>query len=138
MWHKVIPEVCRKIEESGVLYHADASSSLYVCGFEFEMDDFDVTVEWGRIKDVWNLFYKYSPSQISGVNPMQFQFDLSGYKVDVMSYESETGIGPEDERELVHFAGQLVWTKKPSFYLNRMRKDHPIRESALHHFKIDK
>lgn len=137
MWHKVIPEICMMLDELGVKYHADASSSLYVNGFEFEMDDFDVTVEWGAINRVRMAFAQEQPSEITGSNPKQFYFKFLGCKIDVMSYENETGIGPESERHIVLYSGTEVWSKKPSFYLNRMRKDHPIRNAALQHFKMD-
>lgn len=138
MWQFVIPEICKKLEELNVRYHADASSSLFVNGFEFEMDDFDVTVEWGSIDRVRSAFEHLNPTYVTGTNPRQFHFELSEHKIDVMSYESNTGIGPQSERQVVVFAGTEVWTKKPSFYLSRMRKDHPIRSAALQYFKINK
>ncbi|TCS35202.1 hypothetical protein [Reinekea marinisedimentorum] len=135
MWHKVIPEICKKLEELDVRYHADASSSLFVCGFEFEMEDFDVTVEWGTIEIVRNAFESLNPTQVSGTNPKQFRFEFMGRKIDVMSYESDTGIGAYAERQLIEFSGAKIWTKIPSFYLSRMRKDHPVRNAALRYFK---
>mgnify|MGYP003119979072 CR=1 FL=1 len=137
MWHKLIPKVCRKLEELGVKYHADASSSLFVSGFCFEMEDFDVTVEWGSIERVRHSFINENPTDIRGCNPRQFTFNIKEHKIDVMSYESDTGIGPGSERQIVSFSGVEIWTKKPSFYLDRMRKDHPIRKEALQYFKVN-
>lgn len=50
MWYIVIPEVCKELEQAGIKYHADSSSSLYVNGFKLDMDDFDVTIEWSCIE----------------------------------------------------------------------------------------
>ena len=85
MWHKVIPAVCKKLESADIRYHADASSSLFVNGLDFEMDDFDVTVEWGCIEKSRNLFQNFGPSHIAGSNPKQFNFEISGYKIDILS-----------------------------------------------------
>ncbi|WP_196161140.1 hypothetical protein [Reinekea sp. G2M2-21] len=135
-WSPIILEVCQTLEKAEIRYHADASSSLYVHGFAFNMDDFDVTVEWGKIDQALALFEHCNPSPISGTNPRQFTFRLYGCLVDIMSYESKTGIGPDDERTQVMFAGYRVWSKVPAFYLSRMRKDHPIRAQA-HQFFTD-
>lgn len=134
MWNQIIPEIFRTIDGLGVKYHADASSSLFVNGFEFDMDDFDVTVEWGSIERVRDCFLNYQPSQIMGMGPRQFGFQYKGRKIDVMSFESTSGIGPESERAIVCYSGFYIWSKKPSFYLSRMRKDHPIRAAALEFF----
>ena len=134
-WSPIILEVCQTLEKAGIRYHADASSSLYVHGFAFNMDDFDVTVEWGKIDQALALFDHCNPTPISGTSPRQFTFRLCGYPIDIMAYESETGIGPDDERTQVMFAGYPVWSKVPSFYLSRMRKDHPIRNNAFAFFR---
>jgi len=134
MWSKVIPEVCKILEDAGIKYHADASSSLFVHGYDFDMDDFDITVEWNCIEQARELFMAASPTEITGISPQQFQFELGGHLIDIMSYESDSGIGPETERTRVNYAGARIWSKKPGFYLNRMKKEHPLREAALLHF----
>jgi hypothetical protein len=134
MWNKIIPAICQTLENANIRYHADASSSLFVHGFEFEMDDFDVTVEWSKIESARSAFSEFNPSEISGVSPKKFTFNVSGYAIDVMAYESETGIGPDCERTQVLFSGVEVWSKKPSFYLTRMRTNHPIRSAAFRFF----
>lgn len=134
MWQIIIPEICKAIERIGVSYHIDASSSLYVCGLEFEMDDLDVTVEWGRIERVRQAFLGFEPEVISGTDPQMFTFDCRGFPIDIMSYPSESGIGPETERTQVNYYGHTIWTKVPAFYLKHMRQDHPLRESAFTFF----
>jgi len=136
-WEAVILEVCRRLEDADIKYHADASSSLYVHGFSFDMDDFDVTVEWNKIDKARELFADHTPCEVTGVGPKRFQFTCMGRLVDVMAYQSNTGIGPEDERVCVNFAGDRVWSKVSSFYLHRMEKQHPIRKAAFQFFKID-
>ncbi|EAR10667.1 hypothetical protein [Reinekea blandensis] len=135
MWTVIIPEICKRIESLGVKYHVDASSSLYVYGLDFEMDDLDITVEWGKIGLVRQAFLQHQPEAISGTEPQKFTFVYRQYLIDVMSYQSESGIGLDSERIQVNFSGHTIWSKTPSFYLNRMRKDHPLRTSAFRFFK---
>ena len=41
----VITEVTNQLESEEILYHIDASSSLYVHEMDFYMDDLDATVQ---------------------------------------------------------------------------------------------
>lgn len=144
MWERIIVEVCQRLEAAGIRYHADASSSFYVNGFMFDMRDFDVTVEWGKIDSAHALFTEYNPTPISNLpqveasplesRPKRFCFQCKNHAIDVMSYESPGGIGPHDERTLVDFSGYKIWTKVPSFYLERMSADHPLRSAAVQYF----
>jgi hypothetical protein len=135
MWSEVIPLVCQRLETAGIRYHADASSSLFVQGLEFEMDDFDITVDWSSIEQARSLFMEFSPTEITGKSPKKFEFSVSDFPVDVLAYESETGIGPELERVQVNYSGIKIWSKKPEFYLSRMKKDHPLRTKAIQFFR---
>jgi len=134
MWAEIILIVCEKLDSANVRYHADASSSLYVNGFNFEMDDFDVTVEWGSIERVRSIFFQYYPTEVSGNNPSKFIFKINGKCIDVMSYKSKSGIGPASERHRVKFSGKYIWSKKPSFYLERVSAAHPHRADMLKFF----
>ena len=134
MWEEVIPEICGRLEAAGIRYHADASSSLYVNGFKFNMDDFDVTVDWNEFERAFVVFSDLNPIKSCVKSPQRLQFSYMGHSIDVIAYESETGIGPESERCSVMFSGHRIWTKIPGFYLERMRKDHPIRSAALEYF----
>jgi hypothetical protein len=133
-WQCVIPEICKTLDEAGIKYHADASSSLFVHGLPFEMDDFDVTVEWGKLEEVRQLFAADSPTEIEGNSPQRFQFIYRHKAIDVMAYESDSGIGPAQERTLVNFSGYDIWSKTPDFYLQRMKQTHPLRQKALSFF----
>ncbi len=130
MWPEIIHQVCASLDAAKIPYHADASSSFYVHGLEFDMADFDITVAWGSIQKARNLFVQYEPTPIVGDHPQAFQFEMDGFEIDCMSYQSETGIGPADERGQVEFHGKQVWSKKPVFYLANMRENHPLYTTA--------
>lgn len=134
MWAEVITDICSKLEAEQIRYHADASSALFVHGFDFDMEDFDLTVEWSKIEQAHKLFMEYAPTEISGDSPKQFKFDYRGRAIDVMAYQSETGIGPDDERVCIPYSGTRIWSKHPDFYLDRMRPEHPLKDAAFQFF----
>lgn len=118
--------IAAKLNEADIPYHLDASTALYVQGFDFEMDDLDVTVKWGCLEQSRESFSQYAPSPISAESPHSFHFHVNGLKVHVMTYESSTGIGSPNDRVQVSVGNVMVWTKTVEFYRRHMRADHPL------------
>lgn len=126
LWASIVKRVVSVLEENGIQYHVDASSSLYVHGVEFEMDDLDVTVEWGAIETVAELFKDRNPSEFSKDYPPSFKFPIANSVVHIMSYRSDSGIGDEKDRVQVEFNGVKVWSKSISYYQKHMSPEHRL------------
>ena len=64
-WERIINVVVAALEQEVIRYHLDASSSLYAHGVEFNMDDLDVTVEWGKINTAHALFSQHNTGTVT-------------------------------------------------------------------------
>ena len=125
-WEEIIKIVVSSLEVAGIRYHVDASSSLYVHGVEFEMEDLDLTVEWGAIHRARQLFLSHHPGLVTDQYPPSFRFWLNAKEVHVMSYESSSGIGSEHVRTTVQVGGIEVWSKTIEFYKAHMTPEHRL------------
>jgi len=132
-WERIINVVVTALEQEGIRYHLDASSSLYAHGVEFDMDDLDVTVEWGKINTAHALFSQHNPGTVTAAYPPSFRFYIDSREVHVMSYQSETGIGSNQDRTKVKVAGTEVWCKTIEFYKRNMTPSHRLW-GPLHEF----
>jgi len=134
-WERLIVKIAGAFGEASIPYHLDASTALYVQGIDFEMDDLDITVKWGCLDCARKLFIKRAPSPISSTPSPSFHFDVDGLKVDVLAYESPTGLGDPADRVQISVAGVRVWTKTVDFYRRHMRADHPLANLVSEHFR---
>jgi len=130
---KIIKVVVALLEQEGIRYHLDASSALYAQGVEFNMEDLDVTVEWGKINTAHALFSQHNPGTVTAAYPPSFRFYIDSREVHVMSYQSETGIGSNQDRTKVKVAGTEVWCKTIEFYKRNMTPSHRLW-GPLHEF----
>lgn len=133
-WETVIVKVVTVLDDADIEYHIDASSSLYVQGVDFNMDDLDITVKWGSINESHQVFEHYHPTELDGSYPVSFKFKVDEHEVHVMSYESITGIGDSIDRLQVKINNRSVWTKSIHFYEKNMGPNHPL-EKALSHYR---
>lgn len=130
-WEKVIIEVVNTLDNAKIEYHIDASSSLYVHGIDFDMDDLDITVKWGDIEKSYQGFKKYSPTKLDVNYPPSFKFEVDGNEVHIMSYESPTGLGEPNDRLKIQVNNCDVWSKTIDFYERHMRHDHPLKQAVI-------
>jgi len=125
-WEKTLHPIVLAFEEADIQYHVDASSSLFFQGVEFEMEDLDLTVEWGKIKNAYELFSLYKPSAVTSEYPPSFRFWINSREVHIMSYESKSGIGAPESRVKVKVSGIEVWCKTIAFYEKSMSPSHRL------------
>lgn len=137
-WEELIVLIASELEHNGIRYHIDASSALFVHGIDFEMEDLDVTVEWGSLEKARDVFKRFRPSKIEGAKPPSFEFLLDSMEVHLMSYRSSTGIGEASDRVQVAVQETLVWSKTVDFYYRHMKFDHPLLEIARSYIESGK
>jgi len=127
-WEKTVHQIASALDNANIQYHVDASSSLYFQGVEFEMDDLDLTVEWGKINNAHELFSLYSPSIVTLEYPPSFRFWVNSQEVHIMSYQGGTGIGKPQDRIKVNVGGCEIWCKTIAFYKESMTPTHRLWE----------
>lgn len=129
-WEILAITVSELLEHSQIRYHFDASTALYLHGIEFEMDDLDVTVEWGRIEDarkVLEIGLNSSPT-VESENSLKFQVEER--VLHVMTFQSDTGIGAEEDRILVPIADTRVWSKTVDFIFRHTNPSHALYKQS--------
>jgi len=93
----VIYRVADELEKAGISYSFDASTSLFVHGIEFDMDDVDVTVEWNCLADAHTVFLKYGAAAVVETAFSHFHFFMDKRRVHILSSERITDLGRDPE-----------------------------------------
>jgi hypothetical protein len=125
-WWKVIYKVADELEKEGIPYSFDGSTSLFVHGIEFEMDDVDVMVQWDNFQKSYSIFRKYRPSLIEEGTFSHFHFFIDNLKVHIMSSESIIDLSNDSERVKIEKDGHVLWSKCIDFYRRHIPSDHPL------------
>lgn len=125
-WGDVLLRVITTLDQHAIKYHVDASSSLYFQGVDFEMNDLDLTVEWGSIGEMVYIFEEYGPLGVSVGYPPSVRFYVEGNEVHILSYKSVSGIGESRDRVMVDVDGFSVWCKTIEFYKKNMGSKHRL------------
>lgn len=99
------------------------------------MDDLDITVKWGSLRQVMRLFKGYSPTDIALGYPPSIKFTMDNKVVHVMSYQSESGIGEAKDRVQVNFNGLSVWCKTIEFYQKHKEPNHRLHTPLQQYLK---
>lgn len=122
---KVILKVATCLQDAGIPYHFDASTSLFVHGIEIDMDDVDVSIEWGRFAETRDLFSMHNPTAIferDGWN--QFRLKIEGIEVHFLSAEGMTDLPSHSERNRIVWKDTVLWSKAVEFHRRHMASDH--------------
>ena len=129
-WEQLALWIADVFETNQILYHFDESSCLYLRGYEFDMDDLDITVMWGRIDDAHDTLAKEPRVAILAHSDLEFKARIENRIIHVMTYESDSGIGEDSDREQILVQGHPVWCKTADFYFKGITPSHPMYELA--------
>ena len=125
-WWKVIFQMADELNKEAVAYSFDASTSLFVHGIEFDMDDVDIMIEWDYFSKVHNLFEEYKPCGIKEGVFSHFHFFIDGLKVHIMSSPSISDLKNDSERVKIEKDGHVMWSKCVQFYRRHITSDNPL------------
>lgn len=122
----VICYLARLFESNNIEYQFDASTSVFIHGIDFIMDDIDVIVLKQYKDKVMQLLAEYEKTDIIVYNnSMEYFFaHLQGQKVHIMfPYSKKDCI--EETRDIVH-NGIKIHTKTLEFYRRHIKEDNPL------------
>jgi hypothetical protein len=108
------------------MYQYDASTSVFIHGIEFEMDDIDVCISYNEKVKVLDLLSEYSCSELKIYNErMEYCYvRICNIKVHLMFPYYKTDF-IEETRDIIH-NGTLIHTKTIEFYRRHLDSDHPL------------
>lgn len=121
----IIMDLAKIFEDHAIQYHFDGSTTVFVHGIDFSMDDIDITFPFDSINEIRELFERYNPSEvrfIQSIGLKHFCFYIRDEKIHCLFYE---GSIEDFSREDVKFIrdDQLIWAKSLDFYLRHAKKD---------------
>jgi environmental stress-induced protein Ves len=125
-WWTLIKQIAIELEEQKIPYHFDASTSVFVHGIDFDMDDIDILIQWDCFEKAHEYFKKYGATAIQNSSFSQFFFMVDNMKVHILSSERCTNLEDDNERVIIHKDNQILWSKSVSFYRRHHSDDHPL------------
>lgn len=123
---KVICYLAELFEVNSIEYQFDASTSVFIHGVEFIMDDIDVIILKQYKDKVKQLLTDYNQTDIEITqNSMEYFFvEIENQKVHLMFPYSKKDC-TEETRDIIHY-GVIVHTKTMEFYRRHIKDDNPL------------
>lgn len=121
----IIKELAKIFEVNDVQYHFDGSTSIFVHGIEFNMDDIDIVFPCESINIIRKIFKEYKPSEIGYVQSIglkHFCFYMRGEKIHCLFYEGSSENFSAEDVKLARDE-QILWSKSLDFYLRHAKVD---------------
>lgn len=125
-WWELIKQLAHELSVEKIIYHFDASTSLFVHGIDFDMDDIDIVIQWNYFEKAHDYFEKYGASLIETANFSQFFFMIDNMKVHILSSIRCTNLEEDSERVMIHKDDEILWSKSVGFYRRNHPDDHPL------------
>ncbi|BCN30928.1 hypothetical protein [Anaeromicropila herbilytica] len=122
----VICYLAELFEINNIEYQFDASTSVFIHGVEFIMDDIDVIILRQYKDKVKQLLINYNQTdiKISEYEMEYFFAEIQNQKVHFMfPYDKKDCI--EETRDIIH-NGVKVHTKTAEFYRRHIKNDNPL------------
>lgn len=122
----VICYLAEIFDRNNIEYQFDASTSVFIHGVEFLMDDIDVIVLKQYKEKVRQLLAEYKQTDMeTGDNSMEYFFvQIQNQKVHLMfPYFKKDCI--DETRDIIH-NGVKIHTKTMEFYHRHIKKDNPL------------
>ena len=130
---RVIKRLAKIFKDNSVLYHYDASTSVFIHGVDFEMDDIDIVFPYNSIELIRALFSDFDLSDIKhaeSIGLKHFKFYMDQEEIHCLFYEGAVeDFANEDVRLVVE--DQEIWAKSLKFYARNTSKDNPLLPRVL-------
>lgn len=121
----IIKELAKLFQENDTRYHFDGSTSVFVHGIHFDMDDIDIVFPFDSINETRELFKEYDPSEVRYVKNIglkHFCLYIRDEKIHCLFYECSFDDFSKEEVKLVKDY-QVIWAKSLNFYLRHAKKE---------------
>lgn len=119
----IIKKLTSMFKENNISYHFDASTSVFIHGIEFEMDDIDVVFMYKEKERVKELFMDYNMSQSQVVDEIGLEYffaEIDTQKVHCLFYDSSKTVSKDEfnkNAETVVVDEQEIMVQSLEFYL---------------------
>ncbi|WP_102398755.1 hypothetical protein [Haloimpatiens massiliensis] len=130
----VIKSLASIFEQNNIKYHYDASTSVFVHGIEFEMDDIDIVFMWheeNHLKEVFKGYGVTKTEYIQEIGLKYFWMEIDGQKIHCLLYKSDNSNLTEKEfnknAEAVYVDGQKIMTQTLEFYLKNCKDKNNLK-----------
>lgn len=130
---RVIKKLANILEESNISYHFDASTSVFIHGIDFEMDDIDIVFMYSEREKVKEVFkdYKMSLSErVCEIGLEYFFIEVEGQQVHCLFYESSQAINQDEfnkDAEVLLIEGQKMMVQSLEFYLKYSKDKQKLK-----------
>lgn len=124
-WNLII-ELADKLNELQIPYHFDASTSLFVHGIDFDMDDIDIMVEWNSFEKSHEYFMDYGAEPVMITTFFQFYVTMDGLPIHFLSSPRALNFSNDAERVQIIKEKHVIWSKSIEFYRRNHSDDHPL------------
>ncbi len=125
-WWKVIFRVAQTLDVERIPYSFDASTSVFVHGIEFDMDDVDVMVQWSDHQAAHTASRGHGPTPIELGTFPRFRLHIDGRMVYILATEEIVDLGKDPERVRIDKDGHTLWTKDIRFYRRHIDGGSPL------------
>ena len=137
---KVIKKLAYSFEAKNIHYHFDASTSVFVHGIEFEMDDIDIVFMWNEenlLREVLKDYIVSETKYMKDIGLKYFFAEFEGEKIHCLFYGDDNSMVTEKEFNsnavVLNVEGQSIMTQSLDFYL-RNSKDKNNLKPLIYNF----
>ena len=127
-WWELIYILTDELNSQNIAYCYDASTSLFVNGIDFEMNDIDVIVQWDCFEKSFEYFKKYGAYLIEDTEINEYKFKINSYIIHVKSKKSISNIEQMKDKLKIERDGYILWSRDPRVYREKITLDHPLAD----------
>jgi hypothetical protein len=127
-WWELIYILTDELNSQNIAYCYDASTSLFVNGIDFEMNDIDILVQWDCFRKSFGYFEKYGAYMIENTQINEFKFKINSYIIHVKSEKSISNIEQMKGKLKIERDGYILWSRDPRIYREKISLDHPLAD----------
>lgn len=132
-WNVII-KVANLLGKNNMHYHFDASTSVFVHGIEFDMDDIDIVFMWheeNRLKEILKDYVISETKFMPEYGLKYFWSEMDGQKVHCLFYGNDNDIVTEQSFNsnavMVHTNGYNIMAQSLEFYLKNSKDKNNLK-----------
>jgi hypothetical protein len=135
---RVIKKLAHLFETNNIHYHYDASTTVFVHGIEFEMDDIDIVFMWNEENTLKEILKNYIVSETKYMKEIGLKYffaEIDGQKIHCLFYGDEDTIATEEEfnsnAAILSIDGQNIMAQSLEFYLRYSKDKNNLRQRII-------
>jgi len=123
---KVICFLAELFQTNGIKYQFDGSTTVFIHGVVFDMEDVDVYISYDSKETVLSMLNGHEMTELKNYNHVMEHcyININGVLVHAMFVFAKTDFS-EEARDIV-YNGVKIHTKNIEFYRRHTKKDNPL------------